>query len=108
MDLYVISCSFGVKLTKSPFPFGTKTFISEDLELTISTSRDSGLRYIWQPSVLSIDIVGTLPSTWKNTIKIIDHAKDETLTSNYTCLAWQVHFDIVSYNIVKHQFSQIN
>lgn len=51
------------KLTKSPFGFGTKTFISEDFELTISTFKDSELKYIWQPSVLSIEIVATLPST---------------------------------------------
>lgn len=42
------------------------TFISEDFELTISTSIESLLRYIWHPSVLSIDIVGTLPSTLNN------------------------------------------
>ena len=39
------------------------TFISEDLAEMISVAIESLLRYIWQPSVLSIDMVGTLPRT---------------------------------------------
>ncbi len=40
------------------------TFISEDLAVMISVSRESLLKYIWQPSVLSIEMVGTCPSTY--------------------------------------------
>lgn len=38
-------------------------FISEDLALTISQSNASSLRYMWQPSVLLMEIVGTFPIT---------------------------------------------
>ena len=40
-----------------------RTFISEDLALTISQSREFLLRYTWQPSVLLMEMVGTLPIT---------------------------------------------
>lgn len=51
-------------LTKSPPSAGIRTFISDDLALTISQSREFLLRYTWQPSVLLMEIVGTLPITY--------------------------------------------
>ena len=50
-------------LTKSPSLPGTSTFISELLALTISHDREPWLRYTWQPSVLLMEMVGTLPIT---------------------------------------------
>lgn len=54
-------------LTYSSSPCGTRMFISELLALTMSQSSDSLLRYTWQPSVLLMEIVGTLPKTWRST-----------------------------------------
>lgn len=50
-------------LTYSSSPCGTRMFISELLALTMSQLRESLLRYTWQPSVLLMEMVGTLPST---------------------------------------------
>lgn len=54
-----------ITLTKSPPSVGIRTFISDDLALTISQSREFLLRYTWQPSVLLMEIVGTLPITYR-------------------------------------------
>lgn len=50
-------------LTYSSSPCGTRMFISELLALTMSQSSESLLRYTWQPSVLLMEMVGTLPNT---------------------------------------------
>lgn len=53
----------GAALTNSPPSLGTRTFISELLALMTSQPRESLLRYTWQPSVLLMEMVGTLPKT---------------------------------------------
>ena len=48
------------------------TFISEDLAVMISVAKESLLKNIWQPSVLSMEIVGTLPNTWNSITEKLD------------------------------------
>lgn len=79
------------KLTNSPLALGISTFISDDLELTISTARESLERYIWQPSVLSIEMVGTLPKTWWNQNQVSLHFL-WNISKKLTCIwtLWQL------------------
>lgn len=58
-------CLLSLTLTYSSSPCGTRMFISELLALTMSQLRESLLRYTWQPSVLLMEMVGTLPSTYR-------------------------------------------
>jgi hypothetical protein len=61
------------KLTKSS-PWGTMTFISDDLDVTISTECLASLETnIWMPSELSIDTIGTVLVTCEQTF---DQIKD--------------------------------
>ena len=57
-------------LTKSS-SVGIITFISEDLAVIISVLSESLLKNIWHPSVLSMEIVGTLPKT-QNEKNLVD------------------------------------
>lgn len=57
-------CLLSLTHTYSSSPCGTRMFISELLALTMSQLRESLLRYTWQPSVLLMEMVGTLPSTY--------------------------------------------
>ena len=52
---------------------GIITFISEDLAVIISVLSESLLKNIWHPSVLSMEIVGTLPKTWNEKKGRLDH-----------------------------------
>lgn len=63
LHYFSYSSQFTPSLTKSPFLPGTSTFISELLALMISHDSESWLRYTWQPSVLLMEMVGTLPKT---------------------------------------------
>lgn len=73
-----------LKLTNSPLLSGTKMFISDDLAVTICAATDCWLRYTMQPSVLSIETVGTLPRTWQTT-SIYDET-DYFLLLHYSCM----------------------
>ena len=56
VDKVLVDCFYDI-------PFGTIRFISEDFAVMSCASRESLLKYIWHPSVLSTEIVGTVPVT---------------------------------------------
>lgn len=60
-------CPFSQTLTYSPSSCGIMMFISELLALTTSQLRESLLRQTWQPSVLLMEMVGTVPNTYRET-----------------------------------------
>lgn len=67
----VSTCPLSLTLTYSS-SCGIRMFISELLALTMSQLRESLLRQTWQPSVLLMEMVGTLPNTQNNILQFID------------------------------------
>lgn len=57
-----------------------RTFISELLAVIISVWSESLLRNIWQPSVLSIEMVGTVSKTLEGNERKLRKQDNETAT----------------------------
>ena len=89
-----------------PPSLGSIMFISEDLAVTISVEPIPLGKNTWQPSVLSIETVGTFSLTCRNTNKTYKPMKTYVNAFTYPQLAWRrlcSHNTILWYSTVKQQ-----